>query len=436
MEQVLSGAAAASEAKRIAFWRNPVAWLQEKKLSKGYWVLYTAFFFFHTGIAAYYFLFNLYLLDCHFNDRAIGLVGGAISLGTAAGALPAGLLAKKAGMRPLLLACFVATPAIGALRAVMIWEAPQIFLAFCAGLASCLSGVCCLPAVARLSTEENRAAAFGLIYSTSVGMSALSGMVCGYLPLWMHSAGLVMEPAEAKRIMLLAACAIAATGLLAIVRLRIPQEQYNNSGEGAVEKSAPARQWRPHPFLLRFFPALILWTAVLTSFAPFSNVYLSQGRHIPLSKIGVIFFMAQIIQSFLGLLSTVLFRKLGLVNGIVVTQVLTAITLSLLGATQNIGLVAPLFIAFTSIQWMSTPGLENLLMSGVPDVNRSSAASMMMFCNAVVAAAATSGTGILFVRFGYPHVMFGISALALIAATLFRTLISSPEGHAPAQVQH
>lgn len=425
MAQLLQfGEAVACDAKSAFSWRDPVSWMREKKLNRDYWVLYTAFFFFHCGIAAYYFLFNLYLLDCHFNDRVIGLVGGALSLGTAVGAFPAGLLAKKVGLMPLLIGCFVATPVIGALRAVMMWHSAQIGLAFLAGLALCLSGVCCLPAVARLSTEENRATAFGLFYSTSVGMSALSGIVCGYLPLWVRNAGFVMEPAQMKRLMLLAACGIATTGLFALIRLRIPPHKGEHSGQDRIQKDTVRRRWRLHPFLLRFFPAMILWTAVLTSFAPFSSVYLSQGRHIPLARIGLIFFAAQLIQSGLGLLSPILFRRLGLLNGIVATQVATAAALGFLAQTKDGWLVAPLFIALTAIQWMNTPGLENLLMSWVPDEDRSTASSMMMFCNAVVAAGATSGAGILFERFGYPRVMLGISVMAVTAAILFGALIS------------
>ena len=38
-------------------------------------------FFFDFGFSIYSFLFNLYLLDFHFNDRAIGLIGGAADAG-------------------------------------------------------------------------------------------------------------------------------------------------------------------------------------------------------------------------------------------------------------------------------------------------------------------------------------------------------------------
>ena len=234
-----------------------------------------------------------------------------------------------------------------------------------------------------------------------------------------------------KRLMLLAACGIAATGLFALVRMRMPPQQVENSGQDRTQRDMIHRRFRLHPFLLRFFPAMILWTAVLTSFAPFSSVYLSQDRHIPLARIGLIFFVAQLMQSCSGLLSPVVFRRLGLLNGIVATQILTAVALGCLAGTQDLRLVAPLFIAFTAIQWMNTPGLENLLMSGVPDVDRSTASSMMMFCNAVVAAGATSGAGILFGQFGYQRVMLGISALAVTAAILFGALLSPARCRTP-----
>ena len=75
-------------------WRDPAGWLHEKKLSRDFWVFFAAAFFFDFGFAVYFFLFNLYLLDLHFDERTMGLVGGALTLGSVAGTLPAGLLAR------------------------------------------------------------------------------------------------------------------------------------------------------------------------------------------------------------------------------------------------------------------------------------------------------------------------------------------------------
>ncbi|HWF67174.1 MAG TPA: MFS transporter [Acidobacteriaceae bacterium] len=403
------------------WWRNPAAWLRQKQLSRGFWTFFAAAFFFDFGFAVYFFLFNLYLLDLRFSDRDIGIIGGAFTLGTVAGTLPAGKLARRFGVHRLLIVCFIAAPVLGALRSVVMWRAPQIALGFLAGLAMCLWGVCFLPALARLTTEENRASGFSVIFSVSIGTSALGGAICGYLPQWLNYAGIAMSPAQVKRLILLVSCGIAAMGLAVLPRLRLP-----GIPDKATEQNCEKREWwRLHPFLLRFLPVMALWAAVLAAFNPFANVYLSRVQHIPMLHIGLIFSMAQILQFALVLLTPVLFRALGLIDGIVATQILTAAALGCLAATQNPHLAMAMYLGFSAMQWMSSPGLYNLLMSSVPDEERSTASSMTLFWNAVLAAAATAGAGILFTRFGYPRVLAGIAVLAVVVAMLFRLLVGS-----------
>jgi predicted MFS family arabinose efflux permease len=134
-----------------------------------------------------------------------------------------------------------------------------------------------------------------------------------------------------------------------------------------------------------------------------------------------------------GLLTPVVFRSMGLVNGIVATQIGTALALLCLAGTHNTRLAIAMYLVFSAMQWMSSPGLYNLLMSRVPDEERSTASAMTMFCNALLGAGATAGAGILFVRFGYPPVIAGIAALAVVAAVLFRLLIAPVDRDAPLQ---
>jgi MFS family permease len=409
----------ASDEKGTSFWRSPAAWLHEKKLSQDFWVVFTAAFFFDFGIAIYVFIFNLYLLDLHFNDRSIGLVNSAMMLGSVAGTLPAGLLTRKIGIRPMLIVCFITTPLLCVLRAVATVERAQIGLGFLAGLAICSWGVCLLPAMARSTTEENRTSAFSLISSASIATSILGGVVCGYLPQWLSRAGFAMQPVDVKRMILLVSCGIAALGLFPVLRMRLPLQQAGNPTENTTRNRNWRRLLRVDPFLLRFLPPMALWTVVLTSFTPFANVYLSRNLHVSLLRIGLIFSGAQVTQFFVFLLTPMLFRALGLINGIAVTQLLTAVALGCLAGTQNTSLAVTLYLGFFGMQWMSSPGLYNLLMSKVPDEERSTASAMMLFCNAVVGSVATAGAGILFVRFGYPHVLLGIAALAVVAAMLF-----------------
>jgi MFS family permease len=419
----------ARDEKGTPFWKSPAAWLQEKKLSRGFWIFFTAAFFFDFGFSIYVFLFNLYLLDFHFNERAMGLIGGAATLGSVVGTLPAGLLGWKIGIRPLMVICFIASTVLCALRVVIVWESAQLVLAFLSGLAMCLWGVCFLPALARLTTEENRASAFSLIFSVSIGTATLGGIVCGYLQQWLKMAGIVLQPVEVKRIILLSSCGIAAMGLAAVLRLEMPAPLR----EDQALQGSSRRRWMPHPFLLRYLPAMALWTAVIAAFTPFANVYLSKNLHVPMSHIGLIFSLAQVVQFCVALLTPVLFRRLGMVPGIVVTQIATAVSLGCLAATHNTQMAVGLYLGFSGLQWMSAPGLYNLLMSKVPDEERSTAASGALFCNAVIASGATAGAGILFVRFGYPHVLMGIAAMAFIVAMLFWLLVGSMSRGVPMQ---
>jgi len=409
----------ASGASGISVWRNPAAWLVEKKLSRAYWIFFSVEFFFDFGFSLYFFLFNLYLVDLHFNERAIGLVVGALTLGSVAGTLPAGWLARKIGLRPLLVFSMIAAPLLGVARVLAVWEQAQIGLAFLAGLAMCLWAVCYLPTLAGLTTAENRASAFSINFSMSIGAGALGGLVCGYLPHLLKMAGYALPAADVKRMILLGACGIAGIGVFPLLRLRLPLQE----NKPQAQDKAGKLPWKMNPFLLRFLPAMGLWMAVLAAFTPFANVYLSKDLHISLAQIGLIFSAAQAVQFCVGLLTPLVFRRLGLVNGIVATQVATAAALGCLAGTHDRRLAVALYLSFAATQWMSSPGLYNLLMSEVPDEERSSASAMTMFCNAVLQSCATAGAGILFVRFGYPHVILGIAALALAAALLFGCLV-------------
>jgi MFS family permease len=417
--------------KGISFWRNPSAWIRQQMLSRKFWVFFTAAFFFDAGFAVYFFLFNLYLLDHHFSDRSIGLIGGAMTLGSLVGILPAGVLARKIGVRPLLAFCFVAAPLTGVLRTVWMWEPAQIGLGFLAGIAMCGWGVCYLPAVARLTTEANRTSAYSLIFSASVGTSMLGGIVCGYLPQWLRMSGIIMHAADVKRLILLVACGIALVGLLPVLRLRIPAQ----SSEQPAHAQPPRRKWislwKHNPFLLKYLPLMALWSAVTAAFTPFANVYLSRDLHIPMNRIGLTFSAIQAVQLCMGVLTPVIFRLLGLVNGIIATQLVAAFTLASMAGARHGRLAIALYLGFSAAQWMSSPGLYNLLMNETPDRERSTAAAMTLFCNALAGSAATAGAGILFTRFGYPRVLLGIAVMAAVVAVLFGILIPRRRNDVP-----
>ena len=403
------------------FWKAPREWLRQQNLTRDYWVFFSAAFFFDAGFAIYFFLFNLYLLDQHLNERAMGRIGGALTLGSVVGTLPAGAITQRFGLRPLLIFLFVTAPILNAVRSMWVGESGQIALAFLVGLAMSCWGVCFLPAVARLTTEKNRIAGCSLIFSVSVGTSMLGGIVCGYLRQWLLAAGVALTGTEVKRLILLCSCAIAFLGLIPVMRLRLPAEPRDAAGA----MGGWLQVWQLTPFLRRFLPLMALWSAVLAAFNPFANVYLSR-MHIGMTQIGLIFSAVQVVQLGMGLLTPVLLRSLGLIRGIAATQVVAALVLGLLAGARNQTLAIGLYLVFSAAQWMSSPGLYNLLMDRTTDGQRSTAAAMTLFCNALAASAATAAAGILFTRFGYPPVLFSLASAALAIALTFLFLLRTP----------
>jgi MFS family permease len=338
--------------------------------------------------------------------------------------LPVGMLSRKTGVRPLLIISFIASPTLNGMRAVWMWGPAQIVLALLAGMAISTGTVCYLPTVARFTTERNRTAAFSLMLSASLATSAIGGIVCGYLPQWLKMAGFSMQAAEVKRLILLISCGVALFGLLPVSRLRIPLTQYPEGEEIPVARKNWPGRWNLSPFLVRFVPLMALWSVVLATFTPFANVYLSSHLNVSMVHIGLIFSSVQALQLSIGLFTPLVFRSLGLVNGIVAIQIAAGLVLSALALAHNVKLAIALYLVFSAVQWMSSPGLYNLLMSETPDQDRGTAAAMTLFCNAAVSSAATAGAGILFTRFGYPPVLLGVAALAASVAMLLRFLIA------------
>lgn len=409
--------------KAAQAWRSPGAWLRAKNLSQGYWVFFSAAFFFDAGFSIYVFLFNLFLYDHHLNERAIGWIGGAMTLGSVAGTLPAGALLRKLGIRPLLIALFLAAPALNAGRVIWLWVPAQVTLAFVAGLAMSAWGVCFLPAIARLTTDENRTAGYSLIFSAGVGSSMLGGIICGYLKQWLQTMGVLFDTVTIEQMILLFSCCTALAGIVPALRLKMPA-----SSKTDLKSPHPGSWWRVplgSPFLLRFLPLMALWCGLLSAFTPFANIYLSRDLRVPLEKIGVIFSAVQVLQFSMGFVIPIVCMGFGLIRGICLTQLAAAGVLAGLALTRNTGWGIALYLIFCAAQWMSSPALYNLLMTETPEADRSHAAAATLFCNAVLGSAATAISGTLFAHFGYPPVLGGLAVFAL-GVTVLLYLFMSP----------
>jgi predicted MFS family arabinose efflux permease len=178
-------------------------------------------------------------------------------------------------------------------------------------------------------------------------------------------------------------------------------------------------------FLFRFLPAIALWGLAIGAFSPFATIYFSRHLGMPTPRIGLTFSVAQVFQ-FLGILAApFLFRKSGRLTGIVYSEIAAAIALAALAVFRQPLVAGILYVSYTTVQWMSEPGIYSLLMDSVPVQERSTASAWNMLVLSASQAVAAACAGAALVRFGYAAVLSAAAVVAFIAACSFKPVFRS-----------
>ncbi len=393
-------------------WHGARLWWSSKELNAEFLTFLAVWLLVNFGIYIFFFLYNLYLLDDGLRENLLGLMTSAMTFGSVAGAIPAGMLAQRVGLRNALLVCLVSVSLVSVLRLVFISEVPLLVFAFIAGSFSAILPVVLTPAIAQLTNEKSRPFGFSVVLSSGIALGILGGQAAGRLPGWlMHMWPLATAP-RAKEAALLLACGIMALAIVPASRLQLA--------------SRPVRQTRiyPHnPFLFRYLTAIAMWSLAIGGFSPFFTVYFSRYLQTPLKQIGTIYSVSHISQFLAMLAAPVLFRKFGLVTGIVYTQIATAVALGCLATASGPSAATTIYMGYVAFQWMSEPGILSLLMNHVAPKEQAGASALNLLVINTSQAIAAAVAGFSFVRFGYPVVLSVLSGVALSAGLLFRLLL-------------
>ena len=385
-----------------------------------FWTLYASSCLIDLGLCLYFFLFSLFLVEHNISEQSIGMITAALTLGTIAGTVLVSIITRYLEPRTMMLVYVVAAPVSLGLRTVFLQIPAQIALAFLAGAMMSIWSVCFSPALAKLTTPANRAFGFSLFVATGIASGALAGVFGGYFPALLHR---VSPQGDGIRAVLLLACFIVLIAAAPILRLNVRRDQAEGE-HGTIFSS----------FLLRFLIAAMAWNVALSFFTPFANVYLTRHLGLPLIRIGQIYTISQLIMVGTVLLAPMLYRRVGLVPGVAITQFATALLLLALSRTSGqVGAIG-FYLGLTAVQWMGGPGLSSLLMNRTEETHRSRAAAMYNMVNLAAQAGAAALAGRLFESYGYSGPLAGNAVLAAFAAILLYALLGkgssqkNPEG--------
>ena len=293
-----------------------------------FWILYSSSFLIDLGLCLYFFMFSLFLVEHHFVEHSIGLITAALTVGTIAGTIPASFLSRRLGLRTMMLVYSLLAPLCLASRTLFLRMPAQIGLAVLSGVAMSIWSVCFSPALAKLTTSNNRVFGFSLFVATGIGSGAVGGLIGGYLPHLFDRAGRVGASVDGIRIVVWLACAIIGLATFGLFKLQL--EQIGHATKGAITG-----------FFVRFAISIAAWNFAIGFFTPFANIYLATQLKLPISRIGLIYTISQVVQIIAVLLAPLLYRRFGLVGGIALTQIGTAFMLwglsQALGPSREVG---------------------------------------------------------------------------------------------------
>jgi MFS family permease len=393
-------------------WHGVRLWWSTTELGRDFLAFLGVSFLFNFGMYIFFLLYNLYLLDRGFKENFLGILTSAVTLGGLAGTLPAGVLIQRLGLRRALLVCLTLVSVISALRSAFASPLPLLVLAFLDGFVLVIWAVALSPTIAGLTTEKNRTFGFTGVFFFGIAVGILGGQVGGRLPSWLIQLRPLSTASGAKQVALLLASGIIALAIVPASRLRL--------------QSKPAREKETYswnPFLLRFLIPVAVWSIATGGFSPFFNAYFSRYWQMPLKQIGMVDSMSRISQLLAILAAPALFKRVGLVTGIALTQVAAAIALACLAVTSGTSAASAIYVGYVAFQWMSEPAIFSLLMNHLEVADRAGASALTFLVINLSQAIASILAGTSFVHFGYPTVISATAVVGLVAASLFRRLL-------------
>jgi len=144
-------------------------------------------------------------------------------------------------------------------------------------------------------------------------------------------------------------------------------------------------------------------------------------------QIGSIYSYAQLSQVLAIMATPFLFRKLGMVDGIVYLQIGAAITLGALAFCSRVPVASVVYVGYMALHWMTEPGILLFLMNNVAPEERTGASALNFLVINIASALAAAVAGASFTKFGYPLVLTVASMVGLAAAFFFRLMVGERE---------
>ncbi|MGH9391709.1 MAG: MFS transporter, partial [Vicinamibacteria bacterium] len=399
------------------------------------------------GQSIFSLLFNLYLRELGLSDSAIGQILSKASLGAAIAAIPAAFLFREIRARLIL----VGAGALAALLYVMqvSWTAPETLLviAFLTGMAATVYRLSIAPVIMREVAPAARPFLFSASFSVLFLSAILGFAIGGWLPT------LFRMFTEVDRLALrwslyVAACLILVSAIPFNAMKEARPEEIDSSDRGGSRTATPLRRLSDRfggtlqyardlievDWVLNLklaLPAMLIGLGA-GLIIPFMNLFFHDRFGMSEGEIGLLFAVMQGFMVAGNLFGPAVSRRLGLVRGVVVTQLLSVPFMILLGVSPFFPLVAAAFFLRSGLMNMNQPLTSHFAMEVVSKRDQAVTNSLLSLSWFVAWSVSADIGGAMIERYGYTPPLLVAAGLYVVASGLYWVFFKNvEEGRVP-----
>ncbi len=381
------------------------------------------------GQSIFSLLFNLYLRELGLGDAGIGQILSKISLGAAVAALPVAFLFRRVSAGRILVVAGALTAATYLLQGTVVSPELLLLAAFLSGMVVTTFRLSIAPVVMREVSPELRpylfSAAFTVLFLASILGSALGGA----MPHAFHA--LTDSARLSLRWSLWAASGLTLLASIPFHRMRTEGPKSEGEAPGAWEQIRELAEVDWGLQLKLALPATLIGLGA-GLIIPFLNLYFRDRFGLTPGALGALFALMQAFMVLGNLFGPAVSRRLGLVRGVVVTQLLSVPFMVALALSHSFPVVVGAFLFRAGLMNMNQPLTTHFAMEVVPEREHAITNSILSLSWFVSWSISADIGGALIERRGYTEPLLLAALLYVAASVLYGAFFHRvPEGKVP-----
>jgi len=373
-------------------------------------------FLFGLGQSMFTLIFNLYLRSLGYTDSGIGQILSKVSIGAAVAALPAAFLFRRAPARALLVLAGALTALGYTLQAT--FRAPELLLllSFVTGMVITVFRLSIAPVIMRETGSSARpflfSAAFGVLFASAI----VGSIVGGALPRFFHA--FLGEEQAALRATLYVGCVLTLLSSVPFFAMTEPAGSGTRLPPTALMQIRDFLEidWGLHLRLL--LPAALVGLGA-GLIIPFMNLYFRDRFGLSEGEIGALFAVMQGFMVVGNLFGPAVSRRIGLVGGVVATQLASVPFMVVLALSGNFPLVAAAFFLRSGLMNMNQPLASHFAMEVVSERDHAVTNSLLSLAWFLAWSLSADIGGALIERKGYTEPLLIAAGLYVAASILY-----------------